>query len=449
MDRRRLPLHSLDDALSIPQMKLTLAQQEARAAVQEDFERILFVVPAQLGDVLLCTPALRAAKVCWPNARTDVIGFAGTTGLVEGNPDVTAVVELKPSASSGLGRRVLELLRLWRRYDLALVARSSDRAHLAGWIAGRRRSVLLPAGPSGEGLKRRIADHHAVEAAGTHVVLRNLALLTPWIDLPHALSLRPPPELALPDWLDVQLRPTYVVVHVPSMWRYKQWPVTHFRFVVDSLLRDGVQVVLTGSDCANDQALLAPLLDAGREPELVNAAGRLRLRQLVPLLRRAAAYLGPDSSTTHLAAAVGAPVVTMYGPSRPDHFGPWPGGHGPTQPWSMRAQRQQVDSIVILQGPDRHDRPECVPCNGMGCDGHRHSRSRCLEGLAPSRVLRELRRLLEATDLRTRPVPRGAIRRPDPAPVDLTDGATADERVPHSQAAPIHRRPPLPHAPGA
>ena len=361
-----------------------------------DFSRILFVVPAQLGDVLLCTPAIHAARLRWPHARIDVLGFAGTLALLEGNPDVSELVEISASANSNWWIKLREASRLWRRYDLALVTRSSDRAHLIGWLAAPLRSVLLPDRIAGSAWKRRVAQYSLIEAAGAPVVLNNLALLSPWVETPASVTLLPPPPIPLAPLLAAQLRHPCVVVHVPSMWRYKQWPVAHFRQVVAGLLVNGVQVVLTGSGSANDLALVTPVRDAGTEPDLIDLAGRLPWGQLRTLLDHADAYLGPDTSVTHLAAAIGVPIVSVFGPSRPDHFGPWPRAHAPSQPWRPRAQRQQVGEIVVLQGPDRPATPHCVPCNGMGCEKRHDSASYCLETLAPERVLAELRRILSA-----------------------------------------------------
>ncbi|MDH3461014.1 MAG: glycosyltransferase family 9 protein [Burkholderiaceae bacterium] len=367
------------------------ASPEAEAT--EDFRRIVFIVPAQLGDVFLCTPAIHAARLRWPRARIDVLGFAGTLGLLDGNPDINNLVELRPSNKSNWKTKLGEAWRVWRRYDLALVARTSDRAHLIGWLAGRQRSVLLPDHERGRAWKARAAQH-SCEAEGIAVVPGNLALLSPWVKTPLTLSLLPPPPLPLPAPLEAQLRSPCVVVHVPSMWRYKQWPVAHFRCVIETLLADGVQVVLTGSASENDQALVAAMLGVGTEPDLIDVAGRLQLRQLRALLEHADAYLGPDTSITHLAAAVQVPIVTLFGPSWPDYFGPWPHEHSPTNPWRRRGQRQQVGNMIMLQGPDRLDRPQCVPCNRMGCEHRSDSASHCLENLGPERVLIELRRLL-------------------------------------------------------
>lgn len=361
------------------------------------FARILFIMLGQLGDVLLATPAIRAARERWPQAQIDLLGYAGTLGLLDGNPDLDALIEM-PHDRAGWRASLRQALHLWRRYDLGLVMRTGDRGHLVGLLAARRRSVLLPAAGRDRHWKRWIAQHGFVADGDMPAVLSGLQLLRPWLEAPPALSLQPPPPLPLPVAIEAQLRRPCVVVHPPSMWRYKQWPLAHYRHVVEALLADGVQVVLTGGDSAHDLALVAPLGDAGAEPDLVVAAGRLRLRQLRALMARADAFVGPDSSVTHLAVAVGVPVVTVYGPSQPENFGPWPSEHPPQQPWQRRAQRQQVGRVILLQGPDRPDRPRCVPCNGMGCERHRASPSHCLEGLAPERVLSELRRILAAAD---------------------------------------------------
>jgi heptosyltransferase-3 len=160
------------------------------------------------------------------------------------------------------------------------------------------------------------------------------------------------------------------------------------------LLGDGVQVVLSGSASSTDQAQIAPVRGDDPPAGLLDVSGQISMPQLRTLLGHAAAYMGPDTSVTHLAAAVGVPIVTVFGPSDPQDFGPWPRHHPATQPWQSRTQRQQVGNIVMLQGPDLPDRASCVPCNRMGCENRHDSASHCLQGLEPQRVLAELRRLL-------------------------------------------------------
>ena len=362
----------------------------------EHFQRILVITPAQLGDALLCTPLIRLARTRWPDARIDVLGFARTLEMLAGNPDIGELIEIP--ASGGRGAQLRQAWTLRRHYDLALVTRSGDRSHLYGIVCARIRSAVLPGGGPGSFWKRRMAQHGIVPAPQTHQVLQKLQLLEPWADPPATLSLSPPAAAPLPPGIETRIVRPCVVVHVPSMWRYKQWPPEHFRRVIEGLLADEVQVVLTGADSANDRSQIEQMLGADTLPGVLDLSGQLSIAQLHTLLQRADAYLGPDTSVTHLAAAVGVPIVTMFGPTNPQDFGPWPQEHPATQPWRPRAGRQQVGNIVVLQGPDLPGR-SCVPCNQMGCGNRHDSPSHCLVQLEPERVLAELRLMLQRAEV--------------------------------------------------
>ena len=143
------------------------------------------------------------------------------------------------------------------------------------------------------------------------------------------------------------------------------------------------------ADRARTAEVLAGVGDAASGARVLDVAGTLDLRQLATLLRGAALYIGPDTSVTHLAAALETPVVAVYGPIDPRLWGPWPQGHGPEQPYVERARAQRVGNAVLLQGD-----PPCVPCSRAGCDRHNESRSECLETLSPWRVLEEAWRVL-------------------------------------------------------
>lgn len=353
--------------------------------------RILVIAPAQLGDVLICTPLIRAAREQWPEASIDVLGFAGTMHLLAGNPDVSQCIEI--AKSGGAKAQLRQALSLWKHYDIGFVTRNNDRSHLYGLITSRLRSSIVPRGGPGTRWKRWITQHAHAPEPGTHQVIEKLMLVSPWRALPQRVEVLPPPAKPLPDDVVAQLRHPRVVVQVPSMWRYKQWPTAHYRRVVEALLADGVQVVLTGSGSPNDLSLVAEVSSAGKAPDLIDVAGRIDLRQVRTLLEGSDAYLGPDTSVTHLAATTGVPIVTVFGPSLPDAFGPWPRGHAPTQPWQRRAQRQRALDIVMLQGEDLPG-TTCVPCNKMGCENRHDSGSHCLQTLPPERVLQELREAL-------------------------------------------------------
>ena len=353
----------------------------------DQFSRILVICTRQLGDVLLTTPLIRAARTRWPAASIDVLGFSGTLAMLRGNPDVHELIDMP--AGSGWRRSWPLIRRLWRRYDLALIAQHSDRAHLLGFVAGKRRSGQVFDTPKAW-WKRALLQHASLldDEGQSHAVVEKLRLLEPW-GLPQTAALVAPAAEALPPGVDESLATTYVVLQVPSLVRYKQWPLEHFATLARSLLAEGVQVVLSGGPAAADRAACAEVAAAAASPRLLDLAGRLSLNQLVTLLRGAAAYVGPDTSITHLAAACDTPVVALAGPISPRLWGPWPGSTAPQAPFVDRAARQQARKVIVLQGP-----PACVPCNRAGCDNHVASRSECLETLDPMRVADEVRRVL-------------------------------------------------------
>ena len=370
-----------------------------RPRPREDMRRIIVVATRQIGDVLLTTPLLRAAHERWPQAHIDVLAFAGTGGMLRGNPDVQVLLEY-PGRLGWSGFTSL-LRRLWRRYDLALIADPGDRAHLIGWIAAPRRSGIVPRRGGSNWLKRLALDHTVVSAGdlGTvHAAAEKQSLIAPWQRTPAAPQVIPPAAAPLPSGIAQRVEPGAVVVHAPSMWPYKQWPIGHFRELVSQLLAAGRQVVLTGSGSARDQECVAQLRGLAAAPQLLDLSGQLDFSELAGLLQQAALYIGPDTSVSHLAAATGVPVIAIFGPTNPQRWAPWP-ARAPAQPLFARsAAVQQVGNVTIVQGSQ-----PCVPCGRAGCEDHRQSRSDCLQSITPQQVFAAAMRILQPAPARSEP----------------------------------------------
>jgi heptosyltransferase-3 len=347
---------------------------------KDAFDRIVIVATRQIGDVLLTTPLIHAARERWPRAQIDIVGFESTLGMLRGNRDTNALID-----AGGWSL----LRRIFRHYDLALVADVGDRAHLIAWLAARTRSGILPESNSSNWWKRALLDHVVVAAGdrGTrHVTVEKMDLLAPWLADRAVPRVQAPDGAALPAALEPQLREGFVVVHAPSMWPYKQWPVAHFETLVRELTRQGRQVVLTGTRGSRDQQCIAPLRSIDG---VLDASGELDFNQLVTLMKRAALYIGPDTSVSHLAAATGVPVIAIFGPTNPLRWAPWP-ANAEEEPILVRsALMQQAGNVTILQS-----QLHCVPCGRAGCEDHRQSRSDCLVDITPERVIAEAKRLL-------------------------------------------------------
>ena len=125
--------------------------------------RILVVALRRLGDVLLTTPLIRSLKRAWPDAAIDVLVFAGTEGILAGNPDIASVITMAERPAAGESLALMR--RLWRRYDLALSTQSGDRPTLFAWGSGRRSVGFVDAQGTMARLKW-LGLHFPVAAAG-------------------------------------------------------------------------------------------------------------------------------------------------------------------------------------------------------------------------------------------------------------------------------------------
>ena len=337
--------------------------------------RILVIVMRRLGDVLLTTPLLRTLRSGFPQAAIDVLVFRGTEGMLAGNSDINAVLTLPQHPR--LGETIALVHRLWRRYDLAISTQAGDRPTFLAFAAGHRRIGLVPA--EGGGWKLRVLDHAVPAEPEIHRIVELLRLV-------ECLGIVPRPELVCPTaspraaaLADVPSG-RYAVLHANPMFRFRRWTDAGWRTLVRALAQRGLGVVVTGGPDAAERAYLDQVWQSA-EPAVVRLDGKLDWPALADLLRGAAAYVGPDTSMTHLAAASGCPTVALYGPASPSLIGPWPVG-GLDAPWARAGTIQHRGNVWVVQNP-----LPCMPCDKLGCERHLESYSRCLDELPASQVL--------------------------------------------------------------
>jgi heptosyltransferase III len=161
------------------------------------------------------------------------------------------------------------------------------------------------------------------------------------------------------------------------MFRYKRWTVDGWQALAAGLDARGLAVVATGGP--DDRRYLDEVW-AG-QPAVHRVDGALAWPELAALIGGARAYVGPDTSVTHLAAAAGTPTVALYGPTDPRLWGPWPAG-GLDTPWAASGTIQNRRNVWLVQNPQ-----PCLPCQGEGCERHIDSYSRCLDELSVAQVL--------------------------------------------------------------
>ena len=370
-------------------------------------KKVLFIATRQIGDVLVTTPLISQARELWPDAEFHFLGYRGKLDMLKGNPHVTQIIET--SDRPKLKEYLSLVFRLFQRYDLAVLTQPSDRTYFYGLIAAHQRVGVLGGHPQGlteqdqakksksdkqNAWKKAVSLHTVdVDYFAQHVITEKIRLLEIFYKNPLELFKKPVSVTApvgdpITPSIAAQLHSPYVVVHPGPLTAYKRWPSAYWQTLLGWITKQGWQVVLSASPAKQDLQLnqdILSLLDEETRKHVVDTAGLLTIPQAGTLIRGAIAYVGVDTSITHLAAACNTPTIALFGPTPPTNFGPWPNGFIGTQPYQLRARSQTVGNVTILQGPG-----ECVPCRKAGCEDRASSKSECLDKLTPDQVIEAL-----------------------------------------------------------
>ncbi len=338
-------------------------------------KRAIVVRFSSLGDVVLTLPVTRSLKEAFPAAEVVYLTKAAYRPLLEGQPGIDRVVTLE---EAGAGLEALRRhCRGLGRFDLALDLHRTlrSRSCLKALNAGRRFTYRKDA------LLRRLWAagwmRGRMEGVQPHVIDRYLEPLrrfgiTPAHTVPEVVV--PPGKVSAVRELLVSSGvrdPDRIAVVVPgARWPNKRWSPPSFAAVAAGLRdNDGLEPVIAG-DASDHQAVEAvrALIPGGATP----LAGRTGLMELAALLKVARVVIANDSGPAHLAAAVGAPVVALFGPTH-EAFG-----------FAPRGERVRVISRALACRP-------CTVHGGLRCP---RTRRACLDDISPEDVLAAARDLL-------------------------------------------------------
>ena len=286
--------------------------------------RILIVKPSSFGDIVHTLPALDALSGRWPEARIDWLVKEEWAGLLEGQPALTELLFL-PRSFAGWAPLAADLRA--RRYDLVIDFQGLFRSGAATWLSRAPERVGFADAREGSAwfYTRRVAPAEAAVLA----VDRTVDLLRQ-IGAPVEEPIRFPLPIPAANerWADALLqvpdfeRQNIVVIHAAARWRTKRWPAEFFARVADSLAAEGARIFLVAG---RQQMAQAEAVAGLTRAPAVNLAGRCSLLDLAALLKRATLAISNDSGPMHLAAALGTPVIGLFGPTDPRRVGPYGG----------------------------------------------------------------------------------------------------------------------------
>lgn len=349
-------------------------------------KRILVVMLRHFGDVLLTSPVFTVLQHACPNAEIDALIYRHTAPMLENHPAISQLHLVEKSQKAPFftkwktERALLKAMDA-REYDALIVLNKHWRAWRLAWrYRGRLKFCVGPYDPLSilwnlpfrqyfrdylYGRHRVAFNLDAVRQLGIQPCQRDTRLL---LNLSNAADeeadrICEAHQLAIGE---------FIVIHPTSRGFYKCWPAEKFKTLVNRLVEQGERVVITSGPDSKELQFVMSMLE-GDTGSVTNLAGKLSLGALASVIGRAKLFIGVDSAPMHIAAAMGTPVVALFGPSRDWEWGPW-----------------RVPSWVMVN-PDYR----CRPCNRPGCGDA--GASDCLKSLQVEPVLEAAVSLMNST----------------------------------------------------
>jgi heptosyltransferase I len=286
----------------------------------------LIVRLGSLGDVVHGIPVAAALRQEFPSARIDWMVDPHYVELLDLVNGIDRRIAVDPRAiRHGDGRRRFrEMLRELRGADYDAVIDLQGllkSAVLARMIHGRQ-TIGFPRAHLREPLARFFYTSTPDPGEATHVIYKNLALLAPLkvedrrlrfpLEIPWTRTVLQVVERFEPDG--------YVLINPGAAWPNKQWPPERFGEVASAIVRDlgWRSLVLWGP---GEQEIAHRVVEASAgDAEL---SPPTRITDLVGVARSARLMISGDTGPLHIGAAVGTPIVALYGPTQPERNGPW------------------------------------------------------------------------------------------------------------------------------
>jgi len=350
--------------------------------ILNDVKNILIIQLGDIGDVVWTIPTLRAVRERCPDARLSVLLRGGSGNLLQKEPFIYKIFEVKHHGGNiyfdvlGQVRLIKDLRR--EHFDLVVDMRADDRGAIMSYMTGAPirvsqfyanvpfwRNRLFTHLFNSPGKKVRGASEQSL-----HIV-RELGIdtvdITPRLCASETRMVRAR-EILLFQGISDTTR--FISLNPFSRWSYKEWDYDKWVQIINWLWNNySTATVIVGTDEERTRAETMLRKCAG---PVFNLAGKTRLGELAGILHLSSLHIGVDSAAPHIAAAVGTPTITIYGPSD----------------WYDWAPVGDMHKVVL---PDL----ACVPCHKKGCDDG--GWSRCLEELTVDQVKKVVQEFLEGT----------------------------------------------------
>ncbi|MFA5389543.1 MAG: lipopolysaccharide heptosyltransferase II [Candidatus Omnitrophota bacterium] len=334
-------------------------------------KRILIVNVNWLGDTLFITPFIRAVRERYPASYIAILTHPRCREIIEGNPDINEIIIYDEKKQHGkLLQKFLMVSSLRsKKFDAAFILRKSLGRTLLlifskipvriGYVSRKAGFLLTKKIPLPAGELHKVEYFlNLAKSAGIDARDRNYAVHVSAADMKQGEDILKKAGIK---------GRHFIALNAGGNWGLKRWPAQNFAKLGDMIAEKlKMAVVLTG---AEKDITLAENIAAGMKYKPFILCGKTNLKTLCAVFKKAACVVSNDSGPMHLAAASGAPVIAIFGPTSPGLTGPYGKGR----------------SIVL-----RKDAGCKIPCYDLKCKDNR-----CMKAVTTEDVMRAIDEIIK------------------------------------------------------
>lgn len=350
----------------------------------KEIKKILVVIFRHLGDVLLTSPIFFNLKKAFPEAEIDAYVYKGSEQMLEGLSCISNIITYDRKIKKlGLLKKIakeIKLLNIIRKskYDLVLNLTEGDRGAI---ISAYSRAKYRVGYDNGRGIKGKGKVYtHLVKVCQTprHRVEKNLDFIRRIGVFPEnedrSLFFHVPKESykRMTDYLSKSLIDphNFILMHPASRWRFKCWPTSKVGALSKMLIARGEKLVFTAGSESFEREMIDEILKDLPQDKILDLSGQISLKELGALIDMSKLLICVDSVPLHMASALKAKCLCLFGPTDEKVWGPW------------ENESAKIISKNFI----------CRPCLQDGCGGSK--KSECLRAISEDEVFCLINQLL-------------------------------------------------------
>jgi lipopolysaccharide heptosyltransferase I len=298
----------------------------------EEPRRILIIKPSALGDIILAMPALSALKRSFPDAKISWFVRPEFAPLITGHTFISDIILFdrrklskwwcSPDSFKSLWSLVKQLRA--GKFDLVFDFQGLFRTGFFSWVTGSKRRFGMAG--ARELAHLFYTDKISQDASSIHLVDYYLKMVEAAGAKQSEAEFKLPEDAGAAAAVEKLLKSQgvnakYAVIVPGAAQPNKRWPIERFAELAGKISeRFGLSIVATGSQ--GEREYIEAIQAEGRT-RIINLAGKTAVRELIPLMKKASLVVSNDTGPGHIAAALGVPIVMIFGPTNPARVCPY------------------------------------------------------------------------------------------------------------------------------